>query len=118
MTSLSFEEIFSDFLGNVTDYDFVNLDTDIVYEQMTEYLHKALSQSYIRRLFSSIDADDGIQRFDFEMKNVVDEQSDKYFVVRILSLGMIVEWLRPQVNSKLNTAQFFGGKEQKLRLIF
>lgn len=113
MTSLSYEEVFNDFLGNVTDYDFVTTDEDTVYEQMTEYLHKTLSQTYIRRLFSSFEKDDTIQQINFEMADVVDESSDKDFIVRVLSMGMVVEWLKPQVRNKVNISQFFGGKEQK-----
>lgn len=113
MTSLSYEEIFSDFLGSVTDYDFTSIDIDNAYGLMTEYLHKTLSQSYIRRLFSSLSMDDIIQTMSFEMKHEVDESTDLDFVRNILSKGMVVEWLKPQVRSKLNLAQFMGGKEQK-----
>jgi len=113
MASLSYDEIFSDFLGSVTDYGLASIDIDDMYGLMTEYLHKALSLSYIRRLFSSISLDDTIQEITFEVTNVVDDAADIDFIKYILSKGMVVEWLKPQVRSKLNIAQFFGGKEQK-----
>ena len=113
MASLSYDEIFSDFLGSVTDYDLASIKIDDMYGLMTEYLHKTLSQSYVRRLFSSITFDDIVQMFTFEMDNSVDDAADLDFVRYILSKGMVVEWLKPQVRSKVNIAQFFGGKEQK-----
>lgn len=113
MASLSYDEIFSDFLGSVTDYDLASIDIDDMYGLMTEYLHKALSQSYVRRLFASVNFDDVVQNLTFEMDNSVDDAADLDFVKYILSKGMVVEWLKPQVRSKVNIAQFFGGKEQK-----
>lgn len=113
MASLSYDEIFSDFLGSVTDYDLASIKIDDMYGLMTEYLHKTLSQSYVRRLFSSITFDDIVQMFTFEMANSVDDAADLDFVRYILSKGMVIEWLKPQVRSKVNIAQFFGGKEQK-----
>ena len=113
MASLSYDEIFSDFLGSVTDYDLASIDIDDMYGLMTEYLHKALSQSYVRRLFASVNFDDVVQNLTFEMDNNVDDAADLDFVKYILSKGMVVEWLKPQVRSKVNIAQFFGGKEEK-----
>ena len=113
MASLSYDEIFSDFLGSVTDYGLASIDIDDMYGLMTEYLHKTLSLSYVRRLFSSVNLDDTIQIMTFEIVNSVDENADRDFIKYILSKGMVVEWLKPQVRSKLNIAQFFGGKEQK-----
>lgn len=113
MTSISYEDLFSDFLGNVTDYDIASMDISEAYSMMTEYLHKALSNTYIRRLFSSIQYDDSVQIFEYELVNIVDDSSDLDFVKSIITKGMVIEWVKPQVRSKLNLAQFFGGKEQK-----
>ena len=113
MASLSYDEIFSDFLGSVTDYDLASISLDDMYGLMTEYLHKTLSQSYVRRLFSSVAFDDSIQIFTFEMANSVDDAADLDFTKYILSKGMVIEWLRPQVRSKANVAQLLAGKEQK-----
>lgn len=112
MASLSYDEIFNDFLGNITDYDFASFELNESYEIMTEYLHKTLSQTYIRRLFSSIEFDDDIQQLSFDMKESVEEYSDIDFVRYILSNGMVIEWLKPLVRNKSNIQQFFAGKEQ------
>ena len=113
MTSLSYEDIFSDFLGNITDPQIASLEQSDAYAIMSEYLHKTLANPYIRRLFSSVSLDDSILNLKFEMEFNTDENADKDFVRIILSKGMLVEWLRPQVESRINLAQFFAGKEQK-----
>ncbi len=113
MTSLSYDEVFDDFLGRVADFDFSTMDESTANYLMAEYLQKVVSRPYIRRLFKSISADKEIHLIEFEMVDVVDEDADLEFVKTILSKGMVVEWLEPQVRTKVNIAQFFGGKEQK-----
>lgn len=111
MTSVSYEDVFSYFLGEVTDYEFAALSTSDATQLMSEYLHKTVATPYVNALFSSIELDDRIQTLSYEMDYVVNEQSDKDFVLLILSKGMLIQWLNPQVRSKVNISQFFGGKE-------
>lgn len=111
--TLSYDIIFSNFLGNITEYDFVKMDATDVNEIMVEKLHSVLAEPYIRRLFSSAVLDDEVQTFSFEMEYSVEESADIDFVVEVLSKGMVVKWLDPQVKSKVNIAQMFGTKEQK-----
>ena len=113
MTSLKYDDIFSSFLGDVTDYNIVNLSITDATELMQEYLHKALSETYVRRLFSSVELADDVQTMIFEMKRVGDEIADKEFVTHMLGKWMTYEWIHNQVRSVLNTSQFFGGAEQK-----
>ena len=113
MTVLDYEEIFSSFLGSVTDYDLAALEPTDSYQLMTEYLHKALAERYVARLFSSKELDDITQKFSFEMKYVIDEDSDKEFIINALAKWMVYEWLHRQVRSVSLTAQFFGDKESK-----
>ena len=49
----------------------------------------------------------------FELLYPVDETSDTYFIISLLSLSMVIQWLQPQVDSILNTAPMIGGKEEK-----
>lgn len=114
MTSLSYEEIFSDFMGFVTDSDIASLEISEAYVIMTEYLHKVLSRSYVRRLFSSVAFDDETLVLSFEIKTKVDEGSDKDFVKYILSKGMVIEWLEPQVKkTSLIHQHITSSKESK-----
>lgn len=113
MTSIDYEEIFSSFLGSVTDYNLASLEPTEAYDLMKELLHKALADRYVARLFSVKKLDDEVQQFSFEMKYVIDDDSDTEFVVSALAKWMKYEWLHRQVNNTALTAQFFGGKEQK-----
>jgi len=112
MASIEYEDIYSYFLGYVTDLNIMNLDEDDAYTLMSEYLHKALSKTYLRRLFSAATLDDDEEMFTFVMSDKVDDDSDEAFVLDILSKAMVVEWLQPQVKSKINTQMLLTGKEQ------
>lgn len=109
--TLSYDEIFSSFLGYITDYHLADAGIQEATDMMKEWLHKAYSKPYLRRLFSSALMDDEVEMFTYEMDFEVEEDMDKDFVIEVLAKGMMVEWLQPQVKSKLNIAQFFGGKE-------
>lgn len=111
--TLSYDEVFRSFLGNITDYKIASMTMQDAYDMMVEWLHKAFSKPYVRRLFSSSILDDTVQTFSFEMSYEVDENSDKDFAIDVLAKGMVIEWVQPQVKSGLNIAQGFFGKEQK-----
>lgn len=113
MASVDYEEIFSSFLGSVTDYKLASLDATEAYEIMKEYLHKALAERYVGRLFTSKKLDDDVQLFSFEMKYSIDDDSDREFVINALAKWMAYEWVHNKVNTTSLTAQFFGAKEQK-----
>ena len=113
MSSLQYNSIFEKFLGNITDYDFVSLSISDSYELMTEYLHKSLAETYVNRLFSSYELDDEINTLTYEMKQSISEDNDAEFISSALAKWMVYEWLHKQVRSITNTAQFFGGAEQK-----
>lgn len=113
MASLSYDEVFELFLGNITDPVLANMDTNTAYEYLSEYLHKAVAPSYVRRLFSSIKLDDQVQLITYEMAKKTDDDADKDFVKTMLGKAMAVQWLSPQINSKINIAQMFTGPDRK-----
>lgn len=113
MPSLSYDEIFSNFLGNITDPVLAGQDENLANEIMVECLHKSISAVYVRRLFSSITADDEIQKLTFTMKKAVEESADNAFVSTMLGKAMAVQWITPQVQSKANIAQMFTGSTKR-----
>ena len=113
MTSLSYQNFNSRFFSKVQAYDILDLTEIQLTGFMTNWLHSAFSKPYIRRLFSSFIMDDEIQEVQFEMKYVVDEFSDIDFIYEIISIGMIIEWLEPKINSVQNIMQMYGSKEEK-----
>ena len=110
---LSYSTLFSRVLNKITDTKELSLDENDLLEIYTERLHSVVGKPRVRRLFSSISLDDEIQEMTFTLNNSVDEESDKDFVLEILSLGMAIEWLQPQVDSVIHTSVMIGGKEEK-----
>ena len=112
MASVTYEEIFSNFLGNITDYNLQeNLSISDSEELMTEYLHKAASHTYTAHIFSSHKLHDEVHLFEYEMEISTDDDADKEFVITALAKWMVYEWLHKQVRAVTLTAQVFGGKE-------
>ena len=110
---LSYSTLFSRVLNKINDQKELSLDESDLFEIYTERLHSVVGKPRVRRLFSSISLDDEIQEMTFALNNSVDEESDKDFVLEILSLGMAIEWLQPQVDSVIHTSVMIGGKEEK-----
>ena len=110
---LSYSILFSRVLNKINDPKELSLDENDLLEIYTERLHSVVGKPRVRRLFSSISLDDEIQEMTFTLNNSVDEESDKDFVLEILSLGMAIEWLQPQVDSIIHTSVMIGGKEEK-----
>ena len=110
---LSYSTLFSRVLNKINDQKELSLDENDLLEIYTERLHSVVGKPRVRRLFSSVSLDDEIQEMTFTLNNSVDEESDKDFVLEILSLGMAIEWLQPQVDSVIHTSVMIGGKEEK-----
>jgi len=109
----SFEKIFSRFLSLVNDYNLAQLPEADVYEMELEWLYAASSDPRVRQKFTYFDIDDMMREVSFTLRNSVDELADEEFVVRLLTTGMAIAWLQPQVDSILFTSPFIGGKEEK-----
>lgn len=110
---LSYNTLFSRVLNKINDPKELSLDENDLLEIYTERLHSVVGKPRVRRLFSSLLLDDEFQQVNFILNNSVDEESDKDFVLEILSLGMTIEWLQPQVDSVIHTSVMIGGKEEK-----
>ena len=113
MASIDYQEVFENFLGNINDPDLFNLNASDAYSLMAEYLHKTVANPYVRHLFITAELDDETQVFSYEVKNSVDDNTDKEFIITALGKWMAYEWLQKEAKSKLLTSQFFGGKEAK-----
>ena len=111
MTSIKYTDIFSLFLGEVTDYKMYGLDVSDAYALMSEYLQKAIRDPYVKNIFSLVNADNEVQTLSFELR--VSSTDDEDFVKSVVSEAMVIHWLKPRLYSITNTEQFFGGKEQK-----
>ena len=110
---LSYSTLFSRVLNKINDPKELSLDENDLLEIYTERLHSVVGKPRVRRLFSTLTLDDELQEMTFTLNNSVDEDSDTDFVLEILSLGMAIEWLQPQVDSVIHTSVMIGGKEEK-----
>lgn len=110
---LPYEIVFSRARGRITDPKELSLNESDLNEIYTERLHNVVGKPRVRRLFSSIQLDDEIQRIEFELNYSLDEYSDKDFVCDVFILGMVIEWLQPQVHSILHTNAAIGTDKEK-----
>ena len=113
MTSLMYEKIYSRLFSKIEAYDFVALPEENLNDFLCNWIHSASANPYVRKLFKSFNLDDEIKEITYEIKYSVDDFSDEEFITEILSLGMVVAWLKPKINSINNITQFFGSKDEK-----
>lgn len=109
----SYNDVFSRFLNKIEDFDMSKMSEEMFNGIASEYLHFAIGIPRIKKLFSSLSLDDVLLEFDYELKYSDDEQSDHDFICNLLSSGMVLAWIEPQINSMTNIHQFYGGKEEK-----
>ena len=113
MASSEFDEIYSRFYLRVKDYEISGLKESLVKEMLNGYLRSTLSKPMVRRLFSTVSMDEDIEEVDYELRNSLDEDSDKNFVEEVLALGCVSEWASPRYHSTLLTSQLLSNSEQK-----
>ena len=111
MTSLKLDDVYSSFLDKVMDFDIGSYEDDVQKELLIGYLKGALGIPYLRAIFTTITVDDYEETINYTLKT--EDGCDEQFILELLSKGMVIKWLEPQVKSKVNIAQMFGGKEQK-----
>lgn len=112
--TLSYEQIFSRYRGIINDPKELSLDGNDLLEICMERLHMVVADPRVIAKFSIISFDDDIEEIKFSLKYPVNDFADSEFVIKLLSLGMSIEWLKPQVDSLIYTTEILGGKEEKL----
>ena len=111
--TLSYEKIFSAARGLYTDPKELSLSTDDLTEIYTERLNRVVGDVRVENMFSTLEMDDEVQRMEFVLNHPASDGVDIRFVVRLLSLGMEIEWLQPKVDSILYSAPFIGSAQEK-----
>lgn len=53
------------------------------------YLKSTLSKPMVRRLFTSITSDDDVEEVEYELRDSLDDDSDKDFVEEVLAVGCV-----------------------------
>lgn len=130
---LSYSTLFSRVLGRITDPKELTLSQEDLYALYVERLHNVIGNPRVSNIFTTLvlhevkknDGEDDSHNeepsedeftedtIEYELANANDEYSDNEYVLQVFTIGMVVEWLRPKVDSVLYTAPMIGGKEEK-----
>lgn len=115
MASVNYEEIYSRFYTKADAYDLVLGDmSEIMAEEfLCNWLHSAVYEPYIRRLFDTIVMDDDEGKMEYEMSYSIDDLADNEFIINLLSYGILYEWVQPKVNSITSISQMFSDSDKK-----
>lgn len=110
---MKYTEIYSRFYVKQADPSFFEQDKDDAYDQMCEWLHSVAAIPHVRKCFSVLTFNDELNELTYTLVNSLDKASDEDFVKEVFAQGMVIGWLRPQIDSRFNTAQVMGTKEEK-----
>ena len=111
---MRYEEVYSRFYVRISDPGFFQIPQADAYEMMNEWLHSALSEPYIKKLFTSLTINDEIMELSYTMNPSVDPDSDDMFLKEILSDYLVVCWMRRKIDTDINLSFILGGKEEKV----
>ena len=114
-TSIDYEDIYSRFFTKVEAYDLIttSMRDEMVQEFMCNWLHSSLFNPYIRKLFSTLSANDDKEEILYEYSYKIDDEYDKDFLLEVVSYGMLYAWINPKINSVSNISQMFGSTDEK-----
>ena len=84
--------------------------------KLNEWLRSIKSNPRVRKSFTTLSFDDENQEINFTLRVPEDDESDMDFVIEVFALGVKWKWSAEKYNSVLNTAQYFGSGEKKLRV--
>lgn len=114
--ALSYEKVFSRVRNKIDDPKELSLDEEDLLEIYTERLHSAAGNVRIRNLFSTFKLDDEAEEITWELASVTSSESEaeEDFVVDLLALAMVIEWLKPKVETITYIGKGIGGKEEKV----
>lgn len=113
MPSLDYETIYSRFYTKIEAFDLIEEDDDIREELMCNWLHAAVFNPYVRKLFSNISLDDDMGVITYTMLYSIDSAVDAEFIIEVISYGMVFAWVEPKVNSLNTMAQLVGTSDEK-----
>lgn len=112
--TILYETVFSRVRNKINDPKELQLEDEDSFSMYTERLHSVLGNIKLAKLFKSLSYDDNNAEISCVLKDIEFEDSiNNEYVIELLTLGMLIEWLEPQVNSILYHAPIIGGKEEK-----
>ena len=112
MTS-SYENIYSKFLGLITDHKLLALPKDKAYELMGETMNLVKGRPKINRLFNTLVFDDEIMTVSYSLRDTLNDTYDQSFVEDVFANAMVIVWYEKIVNADTNVNMYLGDKESK-----
>ena len=98
-----YSAIYKKFLNKISDVKLLELSDTDIQEMLHEWLTSAIAK--FRRCKNDLsNRDEVLESFNIDLLDIE---------IEILAVLMVHEWLEPQLNSTLLTAQVFGSKEEK-----
>lgn len=113
MPSIEYDDIYKRALVKINDLDLANYTEEDFRECMTEWLHSAISEPYLRKKFSDFSFDDDLEEINFSLVAPVDDLYDSQFVISTLAKGLIINYFPSKLETTANLAVMIGGKEEK-----
>ena len=114
LSTIVYDDIFTSFLGNITDYEIANMDETDATELAMQLMKDAVAEPKVARLFSSISFDDTTQTVTCKLAGVKDDEKDySSFVTLVIGLAMVCQWIEPKVQNTLDLNQLFTGQDQR-----
>ena len=110
MSLIAYDDIYASFLGNITDIKLANMDELDATAYAKLLLRDACAEPKVSRLFSELVYDDDNETLGYKLNSGDD---DDRFVVLVLGLCMVCQWIEPQVQNTLDLHQLFTGSDQK-----
>lgn len=115
MALLSYEKIFSRVRNKIDDPKELSLDDEDLNEIYVERLHSVLGNVRISRMFTTLSYNDESEEINWSLRNTstgnIDEED---YVIELFAIGMVIEWLKPKVETITNIGKAIGGKEEKI----
>ena len=115
MPSIRYDAIYSRFFTKVEAFDLVDEDISekTAREFLCNYLHSAVYDPYVRRLFASVSMNDSSETLEYEISYEIGTDIDQEFLLELLAYGMAYAWIEPKVQSLTAIAQTFGTSDLK-----
>ena len=111
---MKYELIYNKFFSKIDDPKLTSYNDEILYEILNDYLTSTLSIPEIRKLFKTIKKNDFKETLTYELNVSIDEFSDVNFIVEILAMGMVIQWMTQKIDTVLSFSTILGGKEEKM----
>ena len=112
MASITYDEIYSQFLSRASAYDLIlgYITEDSQKDFMRNWLHSAMANPQIRGKFNSLSLDDENQIMTYEPKN---DEIDADYVLEICAQGILVAWTSNKLYNIKTMEQMISDGDKK-----